>query len=65
MLKLVLNIRCKDVDWIVLVHDTVQWQVFVKTIKNIRVYNKAGNLLTNWATISFSRRKILLHVITY
>jgi len=36
--------------------DRVQWRVPVVTVMNLQAPIKTGNFLTNWMTISFSRR---------
>jgi hypothetical protein len=43
----------EDVDWIHLVQGRVQWQALVKGNESL-VCVKTENLLTNWATLSFS-----------
>jgi hypothetical protein len=50
------------VDWIHLAHDRDRWLVIVNKVMNLRVPKKAGNFLTSWATISFSRRTTLCGV---
>jgi hypothetical protein len=50
----------KCVNWIQLAKDGDQWGVHVNTIMNVRVALVAGNSLTTWTTIKFSR-KTLLH----
>jgi hypothetical protein len=54
----------KVVDWVHLLQDRAQWRTPVNTEMNFRVPLKAGNFLTSWVTVSFSRRT-LLHGITY
>jgi len=44
------------VDWIHLFQDRDWWWVLVNTFTNLRVPNKAVNILTNSMNISFSRR---------
>jgi len=41
-------------------HDREKWQALVKMVIKYQVPQNAGNFLTSWRTISFSRR-ILLH----
>jgi hypothetical protein len=48
----------KVVDWIHTVQYRVQGQTFVNMVMNFRTPLKAGNILTNRAVISFSRRTI-------
>jgi hypothetical protein len=52
------------VDRIHLAQDRDQWRVVVKTVMNLRIPYKAGNFLTSWVTISFTRRT-LLHGVSY
>jgi len=42
--------------------DRDQWLDLVKTVMNLQVPYKVRNFLTNWVTISFSRRNLLLGV---
>jgi hypothetical protein len=51
-------------DWIHLVQDRDQRRGLVETVINLRVPRKEGNFLTNWVTVSFSRR-ILIHGVSY
>jgi hypothetical protein len=39
--------------------DCFQLGAFVNTVMNLRVQQKAGNVLTSWVTIRFSRRTVL------
>jgi hypothetical protein len=52
------------VDWMHLAQDRYQWWAPVKTEMNLRVAWKVSNFLTNWVTISFSRRT-QLHGVSY
>jgi len=47
-------------DWIQVAQYRAQCRALLNTVMNLLVPQKAGNLLTNWSTISFSR-KTLLH----
>jgi len=44
------------VDWIDLAKGRNSWRDVVKTVTDLRVEQSAGNFLTSWATVSFSRR---------
>jgi len=46
-------------DWFHLTQDRNQWWAVVNTIINLRDPLKAGNFLTVWMTVSFSRRTLL------
>jgi hypothetical protein len=50
------------VDWIHLIQDRGQCRVTAKRIMKLRVQWKAGNFLTSWVTVSFSRRTLLYGV---
>jgi len=47
------------VGFIHVAQDRGQWRDFVNTVTNLWVPQKAGNLLTSWATISFSTSILL------
>jgi hypothetical protein len=47
------------VDWIQLALDRIYLQAHVKVEMILRVRQKEGNILTNWATVSFSSRTLL------
>ena len=47
-------------DWINMVQDREKWQAVANLVIKSQVPQNAGNFLTSWRTISFSRR-ILLH----
>jgi hypothetical protein len=49
--------RC--VDWMHLAQEWDQWRTVVNTVMNLRVPQRAGNFLTSWVTISFSRRTLI------
>jgi hypothetical protein len=44
------------VDWIDVAWDTDKWRTLVDRIMNLQIQINAGNLLTGWGTVSFSRR---------
>jgi hypothetical protein len=53
------EIGYKGVGRIHVAHDSDQWWDLLNTVINLRVPYKAGNFLTNSATISVSRRTLL------
>jgi hypothetical protein len=68
--------RCEDNIWMNLremwwevvnrmhmAQDRDQWRALVNTITNLRVPKKAGNFLTSWVTVSFSRT--VLHAVSF
>jgi hypothetical protein len=50
-------------DWIGLAQD--RWRALVSAVRNLRVPQNAGNLLTSWKPVSFSRRTLLHGVSKY
>jgi len=57
------EIGWKVVNWIHLAQDRDQWRTLVNTIMTLRVRLKAGNFLSSWVTISFSRITLVHDVI--
>lgn len=54
------EIRWKGMDWIHQAQNRGQWQAYVSTVINLWVPYNAGNFLTSWTAVSFSRR-IMFH----
>ena len=53
------EVGCGDMDWIGVVQDRDRWGALVNAAMNLRVPQKAGNFLTGWKLVSFSRRTVL------
>ena len=45
-------------DWIGLAQDTERWRTLVSAVMNLRVPSNAGNFLTSYKPVSFSRRTL-------
>ena len=58
-IKLELRKGYGGVEWIDLVRDSDRWWAFANAAMNLRVPYNAGNLLTSWKPVSFSRRTLV------
>jgi hypothetical protein len=56
------KIACDNVDWFYLVQNRNQRRGLVNTVMNIRIQYKVRNFFNSWATISFSRRTLIIEV---
>ena len=56
------EVRWGGTDWIDLVQDKNKWRALVNAVMNLWVPSNAGNFLTSWGPVSFSRNP-LLHVV--
>jgi hypothetical protein len=53
------EVGCGGMDWIALAQDRGRWQAVVNAIINLPVPYNAGNFLTSYKQVSFSRRTLL------
>jgi hypothetical protein len=53
------EVGCGDMDWIGLAQDRDRWWTLVNVVMNLRAPQNAGNFLTSWELVSFSRRTLL------
>jgi hypothetical protein len=53
------ELGCWCVDWIELAQDRNRWRALVSAVMNLRVSENAGNFLTSYRPVSFSRRTML------
>jgi hypothetical protein len=59
------DVICGGMDWIGLAQDRDRCRSVVNEVKNFRVPQNAGNLLTSCKPVSFSRRTVLHGVSIY
>ena len=52
------EVGCGYMDWIGLAQDRDGWRTLVSAVMNLRVPRNAGNFLTSWKPVSFSRRTL-------
>ena len=58
------EVGCGFMDWIDLAHGMDRWRWLVNVVMHVLVPLNAGNFLTGWEPVSFSRRT-LLHGVSY
>ena len=52
------EVGCGYVDWIGLAQDSDRWRTLVNAVMNLGVPCNAGNFLTSYKPVSFSRRTL-------
>ena len=53
------EMECRGMEWLELAHDRDRWRTLVNAVMNLRVLLNAGNFLTSWKNVSFSKRSVL------
>ena len=56
------DMGCEGTQWIELAQDRDRWRTLVNTAMNLRVPLNAGNFLTSFKPVTFSRRPLLHRV---
>jgi CRISPR/Cas system-associated protein Cas7 (RAMP superfamily) len=56
------EVGCWGRDWIELAQDRDRWRALLHAVMNLRVPYSAGNFLTSWKPVSFSKRTVLHEV---
>jgi hypothetical protein len=57
------EVGCEGMDWIDLAQERDRCRALMNVVMKLRIAQDAGNFLTSWGTVSFSRRN-LLHAIS-
>jgi len=53
------KVGCGGKDWVQLAQERDKCRALVNAVMNLRVLWNAGNFLTSWKPVSFSRRSLL------
>jgi hypothetical protein len=59
------EVGCGGMEWVELAHDMDRWRTLVNGAMNLIILLNAGDFLTSWKSVSFSRKALFLGVSKY